>query len=170
MRQSVRRTSRPLQALVALAVAAAVVVSTGAAAVAGTIRIQPSRLSRVYNLQHDGQGLRRVESHGGLAMFWHPLDIPVGSKITGLRYVHECWGISSGCQTLASIWRVKADDAVPLRQIYGASFAEYNVGLWVDGAKVPGADAVVRSGWRYYVSAACVDETTQIGDIAVTWK
>lgn len=158
------------RALTALAVAAVTLVAAGSAAVAGSVKIQPSRLSRLYNLQFDGQDLRRVWSNGGVAGYWHPLDIPVGSKITGLSSVHECWGISSACRTSTAIWRVKADAAIPLQLLYEAPYAGYDVGLWVEGAAVPGADLVVRSGWRYFVGAACLDETAMVGEIVVTWK
>jgi len=165
------RTSMKARVLVALALLAAIGATVATDLRAATISIQPNRLTRMYNLQSDVQSPWRAQSERGMTAFSYELAVPVGRKITGVSYVHECpLPAPDPCGTSVGIWQVKASDPSPLRMLYFGSWNEYSMGLWVQASKIKDADIVVRSGWRYYVGVTCSETLSMVGEVRVTWQ
>jgi hypothetical protein len=121
---------------------------------AGVKTIWPDKLKPMANNQNSNKApgwagsALPTSSPGSYVEFYANVNLPVGTKITGMRYFHR--GLGSDPLTMVRLYRVKFGRFPDV--IIGAESKDGNDTIIpVDGTLDPSTDRYVRRGFRYFL-------------------
>ena len=135
-----------------------------AVAQAATMKIWPDQLKP--ELPNSGYYQNFFEVRNGT--FFTPLALPVGARITKITYYHRGY---SGAASSLYIYRVKMG-GIPEDVAMGASddstgeIIPVDVPISVD----PPGDPIIRPGYRYYIHAELLNDSSCILGVKISYK
>jgi hypothetical protein len=134
------------------------------AGAAGSIKIWPDQLKP----QEPSSGYSQTFLEVCNGVFNTPLTPPVGARITKITYYHRGY---SGAFTALYIYRVKMGDVTEdvAMQVSDDSTGEIipvDVPISVD----PPGDPIIRPGYRYYIHAELLNDSSCILGVKISYK
>lgn len=157
------------------AAAAVLATATPSAAATKAVVITPEKMIPVNRTQDHQQIAAWVGAMGPTpVVFWAPLKLPLGAKITGLVYYH--W--SDGAEmTSAVVTRAKVGASYSAADVIYSNLSTAAASLFGPPVVMttttpdnPSSDTVVRPGYRYFVFAGSGAVNAIVGGVKVLYQ
>ena len=136
---------------------------------AGVKTIWPDKFKPVMNNQNSNKapGWAGSALPGAGAEFYAKVKLPVGAKITGMRYYHRSLGSDPG--TNVNLFSAKFGQFPDIIMAAGSKDGNDTI-IPVTGEFIPASDRYVRPGLRYFVLIGSNNQESTVWGIKVFYK